>query len=78
LAFFTDTLFAELLPSDAVAPYFEPGGYINVMDDDDNGRVCDNYGVNYDRRVELKRRYDPDNFFRINENIAPCKNGRAT
>jgi hypothetical protein len=71
LAFFTDTLFAELLPSDAVAPYSEPGGYINVMDDDDNGRVRDNYGVNYDRRVELKRRYDPDNFFRINQNIAP-------
>jgi len=57
--------------SDAIAPHSEPGGYINFMDDDDGGRVRDNYGGNYDRLVELKRRYDPDNFFRINQNIAP-------
>lgn len=57
--------------SDAVSPHSEPGGYINFMDDDDGGRVRDNYGGNYDRLVELKRRYDPDNFFRINQNIAP-------
>lgn len=57
--------------SDAVAPYSEPGGYINFMDDDDGGRVRDNYGGNFDRLVALKRHYDPDNFFRINQNIAP-------
>ena len=57
--------------SDAVAPHSEPGGYINFMDDDDRGRVRDNYGANYDRLVEIKRRYDPDNLFRINQNIAP-------
>ncbi len=57
--------------SDAVAPYSEPGGYINFMDDDDRGRVRDNYGANYDRLVEIKRRFDPDNLFRINQNIAP-------
>ncbi|NND93057.1 MAG: FAD-binding oxidoreductase [Granulosicoccus sp.] len=57
--------------SDAVAPYSEPGGYINFMDDDDRGRVRDNYGCNYDRLVETKRRYDPDNLFRFNQNIAP-------
>ena len=37
--------------SAAVAPYSEPGGYINFMDDDDSGRVRDNYGINYDRLV---------------------------
>ena len=57
--------------SDAVAPHSEPGGYINFMDDDDGGRVRDNYGGNYDRLLETKRKYDPDNLFRINQNIAP-------
>ena len=57
--------------SAAVAPYSEPGGYINFMDDDDSGRVRDNYGINYDRLVQIKRRYDPHNLFRINQNIAP-------
>jgi FAD/FMN-containing dehydrogenase len=57
--------------SDAVAPYSEPGGYINFMDDDDKGRVRDNYGANYNRLVEIKRRYDPENLFRVNQNIAP-------
>ena len=57
--------------SAAVAPYSEPGGYVNFMDEDDSGRVRENYGGNFDRLVELKRRYDPDNFFRINQNITP-------
>lgn len=57
--------------SDAVAPHSEPGGYINFMDDDDGGRVRDNFGGNYDRLLKLKRQYDPDNLFRHNQNIAP-------
>ena len=57
--------------SDALAPHSEAGGYINFMDDDDSVRVQDNYGGNYDRLVSIKRQYDPDNLFRINQNIAP-------
>lgn len=57
--------------AEAVAPHSEPGGYINFMDGDDGGRVRDNYGGNYDRLVEIKRRYDPGNLFRVNQNIAP-------
>ncbi|MDA5093248.1 FAD-binding oxidoreductase [Aliiroseovarius sp. KMU-50] len=57
--------------SDALAPHSEAGGYINFMDDDDQDRVRVNYGGNYDRLVSVKRRYDPDNLFRINQNIAP-------
>jgi FAD/FMN-containing dehydrogenase len=41
------------------------------MDDDDTDRVRANYGDNYDRLVDLKRVYDPENLFRVNQNIAP-------
>jgi FAD/FMN-containing dehydrogenase len=57
--------------SEAVAPYAEAGGYVNFMSGDDQGRVHANYRQNYDRLVEVKNKYDPDNIFRINQNIAP-------
>lgn len=57
--------------SDAVAPHSEVGGYVNFMDDDDADRIRANYGGNYDRLVDIKRKYDPDNVFRMNQNIAP-------
>ncbi len=57
--------------SDAVAPHSQEGGYVNFMDDDDDDRVRANYGANYDRLVEVKRKYDPDNVFRVNQNIRP-------
>jgi len=56
---------------DATAPLSEPGGYINFMAGDDQARIRDNYKGNYDRLVEVKRAYDPDNLFRVNQNIAP-------
>jgi FAD/FMN-containing dehydrogenase len=56
---------------EAVAPYAEEGGYVNFMSGDDQGRVRANYRQNYDRLAETKRRYDPDNLFRMNQNIAP-------
>jgi hypothetical protein len=57
--------------SDAVAPHSEVGGYVNFMDGDDRDRVRANYGVNYDRLQEVKRTYDPDDLFRVNQNITP-------
>ena len=57
--------------NDALAPYSEPGGYVNFMQDDDYGRIQDNYRQNFDRLVEVKRAYDPDNLFHLNQNIAP-------
>ena len=55
----------------AVAPHSQAGGYVNFASPDDQQRVADNYGTNYPRLREIKRRYDPTNLFRLNQNIAP-------
>jgi FAD/FMN-containing dehydrogenase len=41
------------------------------MAEDDQSRIQDNYGQNYQRLVEVKRAYDPDNLFHHNQNIKP-------
>lgn len=56
---------------DATAPHSEEGGYINFAADDDQNRVPANYGANYERLVETKRKYDPANLFHMNQNIKP-------
>ena len=55
----------------ATAPHSEEGGYVNFAADDDQGRVSANYGANYGKLVEVKRKYDPDNLFHMNQNIDP-------
>ena len=57
--------------SDAIAPHSEEGGYINFMAADDQDRVRANYGANYERLASVKRTYDPENRFRVNQNIEP-------
>ena len=47
------------------------GGYVNMMMDEGQERVRAAYRGNYERLVEIKRRYDPRNLFAINQNIAP-------
>jgi FAD/FMN-containing dehydrogenase len=57
--------------SDALKPYVLEGGYSNfAMDEPD--RVRGMYGANYDRLAQIKAQYDPDNVFRVNQNIAPA------
>ena len=56
---------------EALAPHSLGGGYVNFMSHDDQGRVPANYAHNHDRLVQIKRRYDPDNLFRLNPNIRP-------
>ena len=56
---------------DALAPWHE-GVYVNFLGDEGADRVRQSYGpAKYDRLQALKRKYDPDNFFRINQNISP-------
>jgi FAD/FMN-containing dehydrogenase len=56
---------------EATAPLSEEGGYINFMAADDQARIRANYRQNYDRLVDVKRAYDPENLFRLNQNIKP-------
>ena len=53
-------------------PFFTPSRYVNYLDDDDIGEpVAAAYGTNYWRLQQLKAKYDPKNFFRMNQNIRP-------
>jgi FAD/FMN-containing dehydrogenase len=55
-----------------VRPFSTGGTYVNFLTDDEaDDRVRSAYGDNYSRIAELKRRWDPDNFFRRNKNVAP-------
>jgi FAD/FMN-containing dehydrogenase len=56
---------------DALSPYMADRAYVNYLSADAYDRVRQVYGPNYERLVELKRRYDPDNLFRLNHNIDP-------
>ena len=57
--------------SNAAAPFAMGSVYINFMPEDESDRVEGAYGANYRRLAEIKRRYDPDNLFRMNQNIRP-------
>jgi FAD/FMN-containing dehydrogenase len=56
----------------AVQPHTAGKAFPNFLgQDEDARRVRDVYGENFDRLVKLKSKYDPDNFFRMNQNIKP-------
>src|SRR5436190_2330700 len=56
----------------AAEPHFGNGRWLNYLGDDQaEDAIRAAYGPNYDRLVEVKRRYDPDNVFHLNHNIAP-------
>lgn len=53
-------------------PFLAAGRYVNYLDDDETGDpVAAAYGPNYRRLQQIKARYDPKNFFRMNQNIRP-------
>ncbi|WP_433504151.1 FAD-binding oxidoreductase [Pseudonocardia halophobica] len=57
--------------SAAMRPHLEAGVYVNNLGAEGRDRVHAAYGTNYARLVELKRRLDPDNVFRANQNVVP-------
>jgi FAD/FMN-containing dehydrogenase len=55
-----------------MTPFFAAGRYVNYLGDDETGDpVAAAYGLNYHRLQEMKSKYDPGNFFHINQNIRP-------
>jgi FAD/FMN-containing dehydrogenase len=53
-------------------PFATGGVYVNFMPDDESDRISEAYGKNYDKLVAIKQKYDPDNLFRLNQNIRPA------
>jgi hypothetical protein len=61
----------------ALRPAMSPGAYVNFMSGDEDDRVAEVYRERWDRLVEVKSKYDPENFFRLNLNIPPRKKAHA-
>ena len=55
---------------EAMRPFAE-GVYVNNLGEESDDVVRDAYGSSYDRLLALKKRYDPTNFLRLNQNIDP-------
>ncbi len=55
----------------ALSEHFSGGRWLNYLGDDQDDAIRSAYGPNYDRLVEVKRRYDPDTVFHLNHTIGP-------
>ena len=58
-------------------PHATGSGYVNFLTEDEGERVAASYGANHSRLQALKRRFDPDNLFRMNLNIVPGDGARS-
>jgi FAD/FMN-containing dehydrogenase len=56
---------------DALHPHSAGGAYVNMMMDEGEERIRASYRDNYPRLAQIKRQYDPNNLFRVNQNIRP-------
>jgi len=57
---------------EALHPHGAGGAYVNfMMEGEGDDRIRATYRGNYERLSRIKARYDPDNFFRVNQNIRP-------
>ena len=57
--------------SDALEPYTMGGAYVNMIMEEGQQRIVNNYRGHYDRLAAIKATYDPENVFRVNQNIRP-------
>lgn len=57
----------------ALHPFSAGAAYVNMMMEEGDDRVRAAYGAHYPRLREVKRRYDPENLFRVNQNIPPAE-----
>jgi hypothetical protein len=57
---------------EALHPYAAGGAYVNFMMDEGQARIKATYGANHPRLARVKAQYDPDNVFRVNQNILPA------
>jgi len=56
---------------DSLRPAMKPGVYVNFMSGDEQDRVPEAYGEQWERMVDIKTHYDPHNLFRLNQNVPP-------
>jgi FAD/FMN-containing dehydrogenase len=57
----------------AMSPFASGAVYVNYLGSEGQGRVHAAYGANFDRLAAIKRKYDPENIFNLNQNIRPGK-----
>jgi len=57
--------------ADALRPFGTGAYFLSFLDREDDALVRAAFGANYDRLVTVKNRWDPTNFFRVNQNVSP-------
>jgi len=55
----------------ATEPHATGEAYVNFLTEEESGRLRDAYGSSFERLVEVKNAWDPDNLFRMNHNVQP-------
>jgi FAD/FMN-containing dehydrogenase len=59
---------------DALHPYSAGGSYVNFLMEEGDERIAQSYSGNHERLAAIKAKYDPQNVFRVNQNIRPAAN----
>ncbi len=59
---------------EALHPHSAGGAYVNMLMEEGDDRVKAAYRDNYERLATVKAKFDPTNFFRLNQNIRPSGN----